>query len=124
MFEVVFSGGDIPLFSYLPGNKRITGTIDNTGIANIIADAWSLDLEAFTRMYFNDAQAAFAGKGASVEVNTEAGEMVVKKNDVVIQIPEHRNYVYLNDEKIILDSVIVNLNGIYYVPVFVLDMIN
>lgn len=38
------TGEDIPLYSYLPGNKRITGLLENTDIVKIITDAWGAEL--------------------------------------------------------------------------------
>ena len=117
------TGQDVNLFTYLPGDERITGTLDNTDVALICAGVWGIDLNDVTQRLFNEAESAFAAKGAQVEVNSELGEMTVTKDDAVLVIPDNKNYVYLNGEKVKLASVIVNQGGVFYVPAEVLDMI-
>ncbi len=38
------TGEDVVLYSYLPGNERVTGLIENTEITKIITDAWGTPL--------------------------------------------------------------------------------
>ena len=102
------TGVDVNLFTYLPGDERITGTLDNTDIALISAGVWGIDLEAVTKQLFNDAEAAFKTKGADVNTDLEKGEMTVTKGGDVLVIPDFKNYVFFNGDKVMIDSVIVN----------------
>jgi alkaline phosphatase len=102
------TGGEVNLFTYLPGDGRITGTLENTEIAEIIAGVWGIDLAALTAEYFVDVCCYFEEKGAELEYDDETGILTVTKGDVTLEIPEFRNYVFLNGEKLVFDSVIVN----------------
>ena len=118
------TGQKINLFTYLPGNERITGVIDNTDIALICAGVWGIDLEAVTKQLFNEAETAFNEKDADVNVDLEKGEMTVTRDGVTLVIPDYKNYVFNNGNKVMLESVIVNQSGKFYVPEVVLGMIN
>jgi len=120
------TGEEVNLYTYLPGDGRITGTIDNTDIAKICAGVWEINLAEVTKLLYNDAEAAFKAKGASVEIDNDIqsnGRMTVTKGDTTLVILENKNYVILNDDIYIIDSVIVNQSGKFYVPQIVLDMI-
>ena len=120
------TGEEVNLYTYLPGDGRITGTIDNTDIAKICAGVWGINLSEFTKLLYNDAQAAFKAKGANVEIDNEIpsnGRMTVTKGGITLEIFENKNYVILDGEKLQIDSVILNQSGKFYVPQIVLDMI-
>ena len=117
---------EMNLFSYFPGGSRLSGTIENTDIARISAGIWGIDLDSLSARLFVEAQSAFAAKGAGVDIDTAvraAGTMTVSKGDTVIVIPENKNYVVVNGERITINSVIVNQSGVFYVPVEVIDLI-
>ncbi|MEG2106740.1 MAG: alkaline phosphatase, partial [Clostridia bacterium] len=38
------TGEDVVFYSYLPGDKRLTGLFENTEIAGIISNAWGAEL--------------------------------------------------------------------------------
>ena len=117
------TGQEVNLFTYLPGDGRITGVLDNTDIALICAGVWGIDLEAVTRRLFNEAETAFKAKGANVKTDLEKGEMTVTKGRDTLVISDCKNYVFLNGDKVILDSVIVNQSGKFYVSETILGMI-
>ena len=117
------TGQDVNLFTYLPGDGRITGTLDNTEIALICAGVWGIDLQAVTKQLFNDAEPAFRAKRASVNINLETGQMTVTKGNNTLVIPDYKNYVFFNGIKVPINSVIVNQSGKFYVPQSVIDMI-
>ncbi|MCL2816635.1 MAG: alkaline phosphatase, partial [Oscillospiraceae bacterium] len=120
------TGEEVNLYTYLPSDGRITGTIDNTDIAKICAAAFGIDLDKVTAELYNDAEAAFKAKGATVEIEAEiqaGGRMTVTKDDDVLIILENKNYVILNDEKVEFDSVVVNQSGKFYVSAAVIDLI-
>ncbi|MCL2815099.1 MAG: alkaline phosphatase [Oscillospiraceae bacterium] len=120
------TGEEVNLYTYLPDDLCITGTIDNTDIAKICAGVWEISLSAVTKLLYNDAETAFKAKGAFVEIDVEipsSGRMTVTKGAAVLVILENKNYVILDDDIYIIDSVIVNQSGKFYVPQIVLDMI-
>ena len=120
------SAEETNLFSYFPGNSRLVGTIKNTDIAHIVAGIWGINLETLTRELFVNAEDVFRARGAAVEIDSSvraAGRMTVTKGNTSIVIPENKNYVTRNGEKVVLRSVIVNQDGTFFVPQTVIDMI-
>ena len=120
------TGEETLLFTYLPGNSRIVGTIENTDVAKICAGVWKIDLNAVTRKIYIDAETAFTAKGAAVATDISVpscGTMTVTKNTATLVIPENKNFVTLNGEKVSIKSVIVNQSGTFYVPQEVVDLI-
>ena len=114
------TGGDVVLFTYLPGDGRITGVIDNTDIARICADAWSIDLESILREFFNNANATFTALGATIEI---AGKvMTVNYNGNVLIIYANKNYVLINDERITLPSITVQIEDVFYAHINILNL--
>ena len=120
------TGEEVTLYTYLPGDGRITGTLDNTDIALICAGVWGIDLEQVTKQIFVEAIPAFKAKGAEIDVFTEVpsnGILTVTKGSVTLTIMENKNFVLLNGSKLIINSVIVNQSGNFYVPQSVINMI-
>jgi len=117
------TGGDVVLYTYFPGNGRVTGTIDNSDFARIISGVWNFDLAELSNRFFNDAEAAFTANGAVVVYNDETGVMTVTKGGNTLVIPEYRNYIILNGNRIELESLNVFSEGIMYVNVSVLELI-
>lgn len=121
------TGEDVVLFSYLPGDQRITGLLENTDIAKVCAGVLELDLEATTKEMYIDATTAFKAKGATVTVNLDNPanpKLVVTKGTTTIVIPENKNYVIVNGMQWSISSVNVNIAETFYVPQEVIDMIN
>jgi alkaline phosphatase len=118
------TGGDVVLHTYFPGNGRVVGTIDNTDFAKIIAGIWNFNLSNLTKTFFNDAEAVFAAKGASVNYDSDTGIMTVTKGNNILLIPEFRNYVTLNGNKIMSDTVNVYAGGKMYIHTSLLSLIN
>ena len=117
---------EMNLFSYFPGGSRLIGTIENTDVARITAGIWGMDLDALTRQLFVEAEPVFNARGAVVEIDTSiraAARMTVSRGDTTIVIPENKNYVLRNGERVPLRSVIVNQSGTFFVPQDVIDMI-
>lgn len=120
------TGEDITLFSYLPGGNHITGMMDNTDIPKICAASWGLDLAKVTEGLFVEAESAFKAKGATVTADTKVqagGKMTVQKGKTTIVIHENKNYVLNGSEKFMLNSVVVNQDGKFYVPKSVIDLV-
>jgi len=120
------TGEDIVLYSYLPGDNRITGTIDNTDLANISAAMWNINLKNVTNDLYKTAKTTFEAKGATVTVdgsNPENVQLVVTKGSNTLAIPENKNYVILNGSVYEISSIDVNIDGTFYVPTEVADLI-
>lgn len=121
------TGEDIVLYSYLPNNQRITGTINNVDIPLMIAKTWNLDLTQATNDYYVNAAVQFKNKQAEVTVNTKDTTnptMTVKKGNNTLEIEENKNYVVLNGKKIEIPNVTVQIEGRFYVNKKVIDLIN
>ena len=120
------TGEETVLFSYLPGNGRITGVIENIDVAKICAGIWGIDLPALTQALYIDAEPVFSAKGASTAINTSvrsSGTMTVTKGSTTLIIPENKNFVFKDGSKTPIGSVIVNQSGKFYVPLEVINMI-
>jgi alkaline phosphatase len=117
------TGGDVVLYTYFPGNGRVVGTIDNTDFAKIIAGVWNFNLEQLSSRFFNDAESDFTAKDAAVSYDNDTGIMTVTKGNDTLVIPEFRNYVILNGNKVMLETVNVYSLGRMYVHTAVLDLI-
>ena len=120
------TGEDVILFSYLPKNGRVNGVIDNTDIAMMCAKAWGIDLGAVTRDLFNPAEVAFKEVGARVEIDNSlptGAKMTVSKGADVLVIFENKNYVLLNNEKVVVDSIAIHQDGVFYVSKRVIGLL-
>ncbi|MCL1908712.1 MAG: alkaline phosphatase [Holophagaceae bacterium] len=121
------TGEDVLLSTYLPGDRRITGVLDNVDITKICADAWGVDLKALTQGLFCNAETAFRAIGAHIEIDTSVqsgGKMTATKGDRVLVIHENKNFVLLNEKKIMLDSIVVQQGGVFYVNAKVLSLLS
>jgi hypothetical protein len=82
-------------------------------------------------MLYVDAEPAFIANGAVVEIDIDVpsnGIMTVTKGDITLVILENKNYVliesvFIDSSILILDSVVVNQNGKFYVPQSVIDLV-
>lgn len=120
------TGEDVTLYSYLPGDLRITGTIDNTDVGKICSGVWGIDLNAVTKELYNNAKVAFETKGATVKIdNSDPANprMVVTKGNVTLVIPENKNYVLLNGKTVKSNGVNVNIKDVFYVSNGVTELI-
>jgi alkaline phosphatase len=115
------TGEDVVLYSYLPGDGRITGTIDSTDIAKICALAFGIDLESVSGTLFIDAREAFEAKGAQVELNN--GQMTVTKGDATLIIPEYKNFAELNGVKFESDGVNVRVGDKFWVARTIVELL-
>lgn len=120
------TGEDIVLYTYLPGDERITGTVQNTDIACICAGVWGVDLAKLTASTYIDASSAFQAKGATVSLdksNAANPRLIVTKGTSTMIIPESKNYVLLNGSKIMFETVTVNVKDTFYVSQGVISLI-
>ncbi len=120
------TGEDIVLYTYLPNDERITGTIDNTDIAKINAAMWNIDLAKTTSELYKDAKAAFTAKGAKVEVddsNENNVRMVITKDKDTLVLLENKNVVEVNGQSEVVSHITVNIEGNFYVSSEVIDLL-
>lgn len=121
------TGEDIPLYIYAPaGCKKLSGVVENTDIANYMAELFGIKLSEVTSKLFVPVRAAAEAKGAKVEWNTNDEKnpiVVITKDGNEIKIPVNKNIAYVNGSKVKLDGVTV-FNGINtYVPQSAIDLI-
>ena len=120
------TGEETNLFTYLPGNGRIVGVIDNTDVPKICAGIWGIDLPALTGELYINAESAFKQKGADVAIDTSVrsgGIMTVTKDSAKLEIHENKNFIFKDGHKTEIKSVVVNQNGVFFVPQEVIDML-
>lgn len=120
------TGEEVTLYTYAPNNDRIWGTLDNTDFAKIAAAVWGMDLDQLTQELFINANEAFAEKGTTVTLDDSDAEnpvLKVEKDGKTLLIPESKNYVLVNGEKSLIDSITVQTNGVFYVPQAVIEML-
>jgi len=75
---------------------------------------------------YNDAGTAFKEKGAAVKINSSVrsgGVMTIKYGENTLIIPENKNFVLLNNEKVTTGSINVLQNDTFYVNKSVLDLL-
>ena len=121
------TGEDIPLYIYAPeGCKKLSGVVENTAIADYMADLFGIKLPEVTDRLFVPVRAAAEAKGAEVEWNTDDAKnpvVVITKDGSEIKIPVNKNIAYVNGSEVKLDGVTV-FNGINtYVPQSAIDLI-
>lgn len=120
------TGGDVILYSYLPGNERLTGVLDNTDIAKFMAAALGVDLNATTDRLFVPARQAFEAKQAKVTLNEEDPQnpvLVVTKGSDTLKLPVFKNMADLNGQRTSLEGVVVYNGENVFVPQQAVDLI-
>ncbi|MGM7721352.1 alkaline phosphatase [Metabacillus sp. Hm71] len=111
------TGEDVFLYSY--GPERPFGLVQNTDIANTMAEAMGFDLKDLTNELFAEAGSAFKKIGADVTIDkTDAANpvLVVKHNKAEAQLFVNKNIIRINGKDYELGSVVVESNGKFYVP--------
>lgn len=120
------TGEEVVLYSYLPGNQRITGVLDNTDIAKIIAQKMGFILPNLSAKLFVPAKAAFEAKGAEVELDqTDKANpvIVVTKGSDTLKMPVDKNIAIYNGKPLELYGLVLNNGKTLYVPQQAVDLI-
>ena len=98
------TGEEVALAVYHPEGLRPTGVIENIDIARYVAGLMQINLEAITREYFIEAEAAFEARGAQVELDTVTDPdnpvLKVKKDNRNLIIPANKDFVEMNGTRI------------------------
>lgn len=121
------TGEDVPLYIYAPENcKKLGGVVENTDIANYMADLFGVKLADATNTLFVQVRAAAEAKGAEVTWNNDDVQnpvVIITKGGDEIKIPINKNIAYVNGSVVKLDGVTV-FNGINtYVPQSAIELI-
>lgn len=121
------TGEDVPLYIYAPQScKKLGGVVENTDIANYMADLFGIKLSDVTSRLFVKVRDAAEAKGATVTWNTDDAQnpvVIITKGSDEIRIPINKNIAYVNGSAVKLDGVTV-FNGINtYVPQSAIDLI-
>jgi alkaline phosphatase len=122
----IHTGEEVVLYSYLPGNQRITGVVDNTDIADIISDKLGFNLSDLSAKLFVPARAAFEAKGATIALDNQdkanPAIMVTKGSDN-LRLPINKNIAILNGKTINLEGLVVYNGKTAYVPQQTINLI-
>lgn len=121
------TGEDVPLYIYAPeGCKKLGGLVENTDIANYMAELFGISLAETTSKLFVPVRATAEAMGAEViwdNADEQNPVVIIKKGDTEIKVPVSKNIAYVNGEAVKLEGVTV-FNGINtYVPQSVIDLI-
>jgi len=121
------TGEEVALAVYHPEKLRPMGVIENTDIARYVAGLMQIDLEAITREYFIEAEAAFKAKGAQVELDTVTDPdnpvLKIKKGNQSLAIPANKDFVEINGARIQTRLINVYNRKNFYVSRQVLNLL-
>ncbi|MFA4925239.1 MAG: alkaline phosphatase [Candidatus Aminicenantales bacterium] len=121
------TGEEVALAVYHPEGLRPEGVIENTDIARYVAGLMQINLEAITREYFIEAEAAFKAKGAQVELDTVTDPdnpvLKIKKGNQSLAIPANKDFVEMNGTKIQTRLINVYNRKNFYVSRQVLNLL-
>lgn len=121
------TGADVFLFAYGPG--RPGGLVENTAIAENMAEALNVNFAQLNKRLFVDAQPAFAALGyqAVIEKGDPANPvLVVTKGSARAELPLSKNLLKLEGKTINLEGVVVRADKIdkVYVPQQAIDVVS
>jgi len=121
------TGEEVALAVYHPEGLRPEGIIENTDIARYVAGLMQINLEAITREYFIEAEAAFKARGAQVELDTVTDPdnpvLKVKKGNRSLIIPANKDFVEMNGARIQTRLINVYNRKNFYVSRQVLNLL-
>ncbi|MGL4393625.1 MAG: alkaline phosphatase [Brevinema sp.] len=106
------TGEDVPLYSYLPGDKKITGLLDNVDIPRYVAAAMGLDLDKTSDRLFVSLD-ELAQKGISSE--EQEGQLILKGKKTML-LSKNQNSVDIDGKEVQLEGVVVHNGLTWYVP--------
>ena len=107
---------DVPLYSYLPGNKRMSaGVIDNTDYANYAAASLGLNLDDTSKRLFMSVPELQA-KVAGISANANDRTITLTKDGTAIVLIRNKNTAILNGKEQNLEGVVVYNGENWYFP--------
>lgn len=120
------TGADVPLFAY--GPSRPFGLMENTAIGLGIARFLNLDLDAFQRRLFVDADATLTKRGYDVQLDRRDphnGQLIVVKGTHRAELPWAKNLLVIGQSAHELEGLVVfaeRLNRVF-VPQQAIDSV-
>ena len=120
------TGEDVVLYSYDPRGRLIGGLIDNTQVAEFMANTMRVNLNNVTRYLFQDAVAAFTAKGATViddHSDIENPVLIVTKGKQTLRIPRNKSIAWLDGHQVFSDGVTVYNGSRWFVSQTLIDKI-
>lgn len=122
------TGGDVPLWAYGPGKP--TGLLDNTELAECVADAFGFELDEVSDQLFVDVEEAFPGMWELDMTDSKNPVLVIEYRSRVAELPVNKDVLTINGEKVVeLDGVVIyapkadNGNGKVFIPQDAVDAI-
>lgn len=88
------TGDDVFLYAY--GPNKPSGLVDNTDLANIMAETMNFQLNQLTASLYIEAKSALEKKGFTVTVDQSDSSnpvLVAKKGNTTYEIPENKNSI-------------------------------
>lgn len=122
------TGNDLPMYYY--GTNNPIGTIENTDIAALCAQAMSLNMATVNDTLFADAATLFAGATSitvdTTGVNTGRGALTVVSGARTCVFPFNKDEVIIDGTKSMLNGLTVYSykNNKVYVPKIALDLVS
>ena len=111
------TGADVFMFSYGPG--RPVGLVENTDVAQRMANAMGLDIGALNKRLFVDAQDAFSALGYQTTIQQNDPKnpvLIVSKGATQAELPISKNILKIGDKTTSLEGLVVlaeKLNKVY-----------
>jgi alkaline phosphatase len=106
------TGEDVFLYAYGPSHP--TGFLENTDLAEAMAEFMGFNLEKLSQSLFTNAKEQFEKQGYTTEMNLSNQNnpvFIAKKAGTKIEIPANKNLIVVNGETRVLNGVAV-FNGI------------
>lgn len=114
------TGEDIPLYSYLPGNKRIVGVLDNTEIAKYSAAMLGLNLDKTTERLFMPAK-NLAEKG--IEMQSDGNTLTLRKGKTLV-FTKNKNSVLVEGKETPMEGFAVFNGNAWFIPAAAEKLLN
>jgi len=107
------TGEDVVWYAWSPRRDHLTGVLENTDVALLMAHYLGVDLHKTTDTLFVEAETGFTAKGAATGTDRKDPQnpvLTAKKGGTDIRLPRNRNYALVNGRRVELPGVTV-FNG-------------
>jgi alkaline phosphatase len=99
-------GGDVPLGAF--GPNRPSGLLDAPEIAQVVAEALGVNLEALTRRLFTEASAEFGAENVTIDSSNPGNSVIrIRCDSHVFLLPVNKNLLIIGDQVYPLEGVTV-----------------
>lgn len=120
------TGEEVVLYSYLPGNGRISGVVENTYIAEVVAEALQVDLDALTAETYVDINKALTERGFLCAIDKADKNQVkffAERGLQTLVIDQNKNNAIVNGTRVTFDSVMVYNGEKFFAPQALIDIL-